>query len=72
MRIQLDPRDYLPVTTIKSYFSRRAVKKKKKKSVDIDYDDGKMNMLDTTREEALGPRALKFWLCCCLNKPQYI
>ena len=34
MRIQFDPEDYLPVSTIKSYFLRRASKKKKGEIVD--------------------------------------
>ena len=36
MRKQFDPEDYLPVSTIKSYFSRRASKKKKGEIVDDD------------------------------------
>ena len=36
MRKQFDPRDYLPVTTIKSYFSRRAAKKKKGEIIEDD------------------------------------
>ena len=31
MRKEFVPEDYLPVTTIKSYFARRAAKKKKQK-----------------------------------------
>ena len=33
---QFDPRDYLSVTTIKSYFSRRAAKKKKGEIIEDD------------------------------------
>ena len=39
MRKQFDPEDYLPVSTIKSYFSRRASKKKKGEIVDDDVSE---------------------------------
>ena len=39
MRKQFDPEDYLPVSTIKSYFSRRASKKKKGEIVDEDVSE---------------------------------
>ena len=36
MRKQFDPTDYLPVTTIKSYFSKRVAKKKKREIIEDD------------------------------------
>ena len=44
MRKQFDPEDYLPVSTIKSYFSRRASKKKKGEIVDnnVSEDEGEV------------------------------
>ena len=39
MRKQFDPEDYLPVSTIKSYFSRRASKNKKGEIVDDDVSE---------------------------------
>ena len=39
MQKQFDPEDYLPVSTIKSYFSRRASKKKKGEIVDEDVSE---------------------------------
>ena len=38
-RKQFDPKDYLPVSTIESYFSRRASKKKKGEIVDEDVSE---------------------------------
>ena len=45
---QFDPRDYLPVTPVKSYFSRRAAKKKK---VEIVEDDVVMINADASCDE---------------------
>ena len=51
MRKQFDPTDYLPVTTIKSYFSKRVAKKKKREIIE---DDVVMINADSSCKETEG------------------
>ena len=61
MRTQLDPRDYLPVTTIKSYFSRSAAKKKKRKVLIVIMMMGKWTCLIQLEKKSL-KRKEQYWI----------